>query len=271
MRSILSFFSALLVLIAAPLAAQDFPELTGRVVDQAEIIPADVELQLNQQLEALEVQSQRQLVVVTLASLQGYPIGDFGYQLGRHWGIGDAERNDGIMLIVAPNERETRIEVGYGLEPIITDGLSWEIIDQLMIPQFRQGDFPAGIAAGTNALVSQLQLPEEEARAIAAQANEQRSSDGGFPIGGLFWFAIIFFFFILPMLRGGGRRRRYRGRGREFGDTARDIILWEVGSAIVRGAMSGGDDWGGGGGSGGGGGFSGGGGSFGGGGASGGW
>jgi len=115
MRSILSIFAAFLALIAAPLAAQDFPELTGRVVDQAEIIPADVELQLNQQLEALEVQSQRQLVVVTLASLQGYPIGDFGYQLGRHWGIGDTERNDGIMLIVAPNERETRIEVGYGL------------------------------------------------------------------------------------------------------------------------------------------------------------
>ncbi len=114
-------------------------------------------------------------------------------------------------------------------------------------------------------------LPEEEARAIAQQAGERRESSGGFPIGGLIWFGFIFFFFILPMLRGRGRRRRYGKRG--VGDTARDIILWEVGSAIARGAMGGGSSsggWGGGGGFGGGG-FSGGGGSFGGGGASGGW
>jgi uncharacterized protein len=134
---------------------------------------------------------------------------------------------------------------------------------------------PGGISAGADAIIQQLLLPEDQARQIATEAGQQRKRDNGFPVGLFVWGAIIFFFFILPMLRGRRRRRRYRGQGRDFGDTVGDIILWEVGSAIVRGALSGGDDWGGGGGFGGGGfgggGFSGGGGSFGGGGASGGW
>ena len=262
--------SAFFVLIAAPAMAQDFPELTGRVVDAADIIPADTEAELVAKLEALETRSQRQLVVATVPDLQGYDIADYGYQLGRAWGIGEATRNDGALLIVAPKERKVRIEVGYGLEGYLTDAMSALIIQNAIIPRFKADDYPGGIIAGSDAIIAQLILPEDQARQIATDVEQQRSSAGGFPFGALIWFAIIFFFFILPMLRGGKRRRRYRGRGRDFGDTARDIILWEVGSAIVRGAVSGGDDWGGGG-SFGGGGFSGGGGSFGGGGASGGW
>lgn len=274
MNKILSLIALLLALIASPLAAQDFPELTGRVVDQADLLSPAQEAELTAKLEALEDQSQRQLVVATIPDLQGYDISDYGYRLGREWGIGDAERNDGILLLVAPNERKVRIEVGYGLEGIMTDALSSLIIQNDILPRFRDGDFPGGITGGADRIITQLELPEDQARAIAQDAGKKRSSDGGFPVGALFWFAIIFFFFILPMLRGRRRKRRYRGRGRDFGDTVGDIILWEVGSAIVRGAMSGGDDWGGGGGFGGGfggGGFSGGGGSFGGGGASGGW
>lgn len=273
MRALALIFAAFAALLAAPLAAQpDFPELTGRVVDAADIIPADVEAELTQKLEALETQSQRQLVVATVPDLQGYDIADYGYQLGRNWGIGDAERNDGALLIVAPNDRKVRIEVGYGLEGYLTDALSALIIQNAILPRFRDGDMPGGIVAGTDAIISQLVLPEDEARQVAAQASEARERDSGFPVGLFVWGAIIFFFFILPMLRGRRRKRRYKGKGREFGDTVTDIILWEVGSAIVRGALSGGDDWGGGGGGGfGGGGFSGGGGSFGGGGASGGW
>lgn len=264
MKLLINFIAAVAVFVATPLMAQDFPELSGRVVDEANIIPADVEAQLTQQLDALEQQSQRQLVVVTLSDLQGYDIADFGYQLGREWGIGDAERNDGALLIVAPNERKVRIEVGYGLEGIMTDALSSLIIQNIILPQFRSGDMPAGIVAGTNAISEQLVLPEDQARQIASEAGQARERDGGFPIGGLIWFAIIFFFFILPMLRGRSRRRR-------FGGAVGDIVLWEVGSAIARGAMSGGSSGGGGFGGGIGGGFSGGGGSFGGGGASGGW
>jgi uncharacterized protein len=228
----------------------------------------------------LETQTQRQLGVATVPDLQGYDISDYGYQLGRAWGLGDAERNDGALLLVAPNDRKVRIEVGYGLEGYLTDALSALIIQNAILPRFRENDYPGGIMAGTDAIIAQLQLPPEEAAKLAAEAGKARESDGGFPFGVLIWLAFIFFFFVLPMLAGRSRRRKYRSsgagpwgdRGRDAGDTARDIILWEAGNAILRGAVSGGGSSGwSGGGFGGGGGFSGGGGSFGGGGASGGW
>ncbi|MDZ4272356.1 MAG: TPM domain-containing protein, partial [Erythrobacter sp.] len=269
-------------------AQPQFPELTGRVVDNADILTPEAEARLTAKLEALETQSQRQLVIATIPDLQGYDISDYGYQLGRAWGLGDAERNDGALLLIAPNDRKVRIEVGYGLEGYLTDALSALIIQNQILPAFRDGDFPGGIEAGTDAIITQLQLPPEEAAQIAADAGKKRAGDGGFPVGVLIWLAFMVFFFILPIMSGRRRRRKYRSKGagpwgaregslgRDMGDTARDIILWEVGSAILRGALSGGDDdgWGGGGfggGFGGGGGFSGGGGSFGGGGASGGW
>lgn len=273
-------FAALIALIAAPLAAQpQFPELTGRVVDAADILPPEAEAALTAKLEALEAQSQRQLVVATVPDLQGYDIADYGYQLGRNWGLGDKDRSDGALLIVAPNDRKVRIEVGYGLESYLTDALSSLIIQNQILPRFRDGDFPGGIAAGTDAIIAQLQLPPEEAARVASEAGAARESDGGFPIGVLIWLAFMFFFFVLPIMAGRGRRRSYRSKGsgpwgsRGLGNTARDVILWEVGSAIARGMISGGGGRGGGGfgGGGGGGGFSGGGGSFGGGGASGGW
>lgn len=276
------------VWLAAPLAAQpQFPELTGRVVDNADILTPEAEARLTAKLEALETQSQRQLVIATIPDLNGYDISDYGYQLGRAWGLGDESRNDGALLLVAPNDRKVRIEVGYGLEGYLTDALSALIIQNQILPAFRDGDFPGGIEAGTDAIITQLQLPPEEAAQIAADAGKKRAGDGGFPVGVLIWLAFMVFFFILPIMSGRRRRRKYRSKGagpwgaregslgRDMGDTARDIILWEVGSAILRGALSGGDDdgWGGGfgGGFGGDGGFSGGGGSFGGGGASGGW
>ena len=278
-----SFFA----LIASPLAAQpEFPPLTGRVVDNADIIPPDIEAQLTAKLDALETQTQRQLVVVSVPDLQGYDEQTFTYQLGREWGIGDAERNDGAILLVAPNERKVRIEVGYGLEGYLTDALSALIIQNQILPRFRNDDYPGGIVAGTDAIITQLQLPPEEANRVLQQASESRESssrEGGFPIGTLIWMGFLLFFFILPIMRGRSRRRKYRSkgkgpwgergrdRGRDWSDTAGDIILWEVGSAIARGIIEGGSGRGGGGWGGGGGGFGGGGGSFGGGGASGSW
>ena len=285
---------------ATPLAAQPvFPELTGRVVDDANVIPDNIEAGLNDKLAALEAQSQRQLVVVTLPSLQDYDIADYGYQLGREWGLGDAERNDGALLIIAPNDRKVRIEVGYGLEGYLTDALSSIIVQNEILPRFRDQDMPGGIVAGTDAIIAQLVLPPDEAARVAQAATQTRSSDkGGFPFGFLIWIGFMFFFFVLPILRGARRRRKYRSKGKGpwgnrggkrdkydndddddddgFGGTVGNIILWEIGTAIARGALngggggSGGGGWGGGGG-GFGGGFSGGGGSFGGGGASGGW
>ena len=268
--------SLAMLALAGPVAAQpSFPPLNNSpVVDQADLLTPAEEQALEAKLLAFEKRNERQFVVATIADLQGYDIADYGYQLGRHWALGDAETDDGIILIVAPNDRAMRVEVGYGLEGIIPDGLAYEYIEG-MTPYFRNGDFPGGIDWASDQIIAQLELPPEEAAQIAQQSQQRRTSDGGgFPIGGLIWFAFIFFFFILPMLRGRGRKRRYR-RG-PWGDTARDIILWEAGKAVARGFDNGGrGGWGGGGGFGGGGfgggGFSGGGGSFGGGGASGGW
>jgi uncharacterized protein len=166
-------------------------------------------------------------------------------------------------------EKKVRIEVGYGLEPILTDALSSLIIQNQILPRFRDGDFPGGINAGADAIIEQLQAPPELAEQRALQASQQRvrqakRSDGGGSIFPLLFWGFILLFVILPMFRGGRRGRRYRRRGGGF-----PIILWGPG-------MGGGGGWGGGGGFGGGGGggfggFSGGGGSFGGGGASGGW
>ncbi|WP_395332338.1 TPM domain-containing protein [Novosphingobium sp. BL-8H] len=258
--AILLAFGALLAQQAA--AEPTFPKLTGRVVDDANIIPDDQEAQLTQKLDALEKNSGRQLVVVTLPSLQGYEISDYGYQLGRAWGIGEKDKNTGALLIVAPNERKVRIEVGYGLEPIITDGLSFLIINNQILPRFKANDYPGGINAGADALIKQLTLPPDQARKVAADADAARKpQEGGFPIGTIIFIGFIVLFVVLPMIneaRGGGRRRSGLG----------GPIIWMPGPF---GRDDDDDHWGGGGGFGGGDGFSGGGGSFGGGGASGSW
>ncbi|WP_422343260.1 TPM domain-containing protein [Parasphingorhabdus sp.] len=266
---VVSIWAAAILSITAlstPAAAQSFPELTGRVVDQADLLDPAQESGISAKLEALEANSNRQLVVATVSSLEGYDIADYGYQLGRSWGIGqdgdgEAEKDNGIILLVAPNDRKVRIEVGYGLEGIMTDALSSAIIQNHILPQFRDGNMPAGIETGVDRIIAQLTLPEEQARAVASQAaavQRERSSDGE---GGLIIFWIVVGIVIIAMSisnsRGG---RRYRGG-------AGPVVIWGGGSSSGWGSSSGGFSSGGFGG----GGFSGGGGSFGGGGASGGW
>ncbi|MBV1688290.1 TPM domain-containing protein [Novosphingobium sp. G106] len=157
--------------LAAPAfaAGPTFPAMSGRVVDAANVIPDDIEGILTIKLETLETQSRRQLVIVTLPDLQGYEISDYGYQLGRAWGVGSKEKSDGVLLIVAPKERKVRIEVGYGLEGVLTDGFSSLIISQEIVPKFKKGDMPGGIEAGADAIIHQLTLPKAEAEALAAQ------------------------------------------------------------------------------------------------------
>ena len=141
-------------MMAAAHAAPEFPALTGRVVDEAELLSAATRAQLTQLAEQHERTTANQLVVVTVKSLQGYPVEDFGYQLGRFWGIGQKGQNNGVLLIVAPNEREVRIEVGYGLEGKLTDALSSHIIQGQILPRFKSGDYEGGIVAGAQAIVA---------------------------------------------------------------------------------------------------------------------
>jgi uncharacterized protein len=191
--------------------------------------------------------------------LQGYEIEDYGYQLGRAWGIGQKKLNNGALFIIAPNERRVRIEVGYGLEPVLTDALSSVILNTQVLPKFKSGDMQGGVVVGTDAILQQLLLDAPAAKARVAQAEQQaQDSASGFDPGTLI-FIIIIVIFILSRLFGGGGRGGGGGLG---------ALPWIILGSGLGGGRGGGF---GGGGFGGGGGFSGGGGGFGGGGSSGSW
>ena len=275
MRKVAGLLMLLMLALSGNIAlAQTFPALTGRIVDEANLLDPAQEAALTAKLEGLETRTKRQFVVATLNSLQGYDIADYGYQLGRHWaigqdGVGEAEKDNGAILIVAPNERKLRIEVGYGLEPVLTDGFSSSVIRNDITPSFKAGDFAGGINIGVDKIITQIELPPEEAAKVAAEAakSQKKSSRGG-GLGSVMFWLFIFFFFILPIITSIRRQgRKYRGKRDDDDDDDNwggPVIIWGGGSGF-----GGGSSWGGGGGNFGG--FSGGGGGFGGGGASGGW
>ena len=255
-RSLIALALTAFILTVAPARADPtFPPLTGRVVDDAHVLSPQTQADLTTKLTALEQKTGDQLVVVTLPSLQGYEIEDYGYQLGRAWGLGEKGKNNGAILIVAPTEHKVRIEVGYGLEPVLTDAMSSVILQEQVLPKFRSNDVEGGVVAGTDAIIAQLNLDPAQAQANA-QAAAQAPARHPNPIPVIF--LLIFVFFMLRSLFSIGRR----GGGGGF---------WALPFLFMGGGGGGGSYGGGGFGGGGGGGFSGGGGSFGGGGASGGW
>ena len=256
------WLSALLLLLqlAAPAFAQPaFPKLAGRVTDAAGVLPADVVARLDTKLKVLEDTTGTQLVVATVPDLGGYEIDEYGYQLGRAWGIGQKGQNNGAILLIAPAQRKLRIEAGYGLEGTLTDAVSSKIIRRTIVPAFKAGDLPGGVEAGVDQLVALLQLPPDQQAAAAEKLASAKADKGDRPgWGALIWLIIIVVWIIIATRRG--------ARGRRSGP----VIIWgpDLGGSWSGRGSSG---WGGGGGGGGFGGFSGGGGSFGGGGASGDW
>ena len=240
----------LVIAVVAPLAitafaaAPKFPALTGRVVDDARILSQDSRARLSQILEAFERDTKRQVVVATVADLQGYPIEDYGYQLGRVWAIGEAGKNTGAILLVAPKDRQVRIEVGYGLEGELTDAVSRRIIEQDILPQFRAGNFEAGVIGGTLGMLRALGWQ-------GAGPAPQRAAPSQQSAIGFFLPFIMFLLFMFLTHRTGGNRGPWGGG------------IYRGGGPFGSGGFGGRDS--------GGGGFGGGGGSFGGGGASGRW
>lgn len=237
------FLSILLLLtgfVAPALAEPPIPALTGRVVDQAGILDRATIDAITQQTAGYEAATGKQLVVVTLPSLQGYPIEDWGLALGRGWGIGQKGKNDGVLLVVAPNDRELRIEVGYGLEGDLPDATANTIIQSEIIPHFKRGDMKGGVRAGVTAILGALGGSYRPTQ-IVSQPSE------GLPILPAAAFALVVFIFIMILMNKNVTPNPNR-RWRDDDDS--------VGSSSSSGS---------------GGGFSGGGGSFGGGGASGRW
>lgn len=135
-------------------------ELTGRVVDAADILSSEFEARLTATLAALEKDTRVQLVVTTTPDLEGEDIASYSYTLANSWGIGSAERNDGLMVLVAPNERKVRIEVGYGLEASVKDEEAAQIIRNDVVPHFQRGDYETGIEASVQSLILEV-TPDE--------------------------------------------------------------------------------------------------------------
>src|SRR5215831_1844050 len=252
---------ALVILSSTPMAAAwalNFPVLSGRVVDEANVIDQATRSALTEKLKALEDKTTTQLVVVTLKSLQGATLVDYGYQLGRYWRIGQKGQNNGALLIVVPSERQTRIVVGYGLEGTLTDALTKVIIENAMIPRFRANDYSGGIARGVDDLIQVLSGDSEafKQQVAAKQAQRKQPSNNGYALlFVLIWIGLAIFI----VLRIAQAQRRGRGSGGG---------PWFV--PIPMSSSSSGSSWSSGGSSDSGG-FSGGGGDFGGGGSSGSW
>jgi uncharacterized protein len=268
-----------LLALATPVSAQTFPASNGSpVVDQAGILSPEQELDLKSKSEALFAQTGRAFAVATVKSLEGYPVEDYAYRLLRYWKLGSAKNNDGVLLVVAPNEHKVAITTGYGAGGFMTDAMSGIIIREAIVPRFKQNppDYGGGIEAGADAIIKQMSLPPEEAQRNIGQAQQTQksrhnASPGILPV--IFWIIIILFVIGAMSRRAAGRRYRRRSGG--FSPW---VVLWGLNelSRGSRGGWGGGSSWGGGGGgggwSGGGGGFGGfGGGSGGGGGASGSW
>ena len=152
MKKIIIFLLLILNFLNADIS-QYFPKLEGRVIDEANLLSPEVKKDINNILKNEENKSSNQIVVVILNSLNGYSIEEFSYQLGRFWGIGQKDKNNGVLLVVSMKEREIRIEVGYGLEGALTDKISHEIINYTIKPNFKASQYELGILKAVNEII----------------------------------------------------------------------------------------------------------------------
>jgi uncharacterized protein len=247
-RGSVCIFTVFVGLLCASVVAfaANFPPLTGRIVDQSNVIPVNTRDTIQAKLADLEAKSGIQLVVATVTSLEGEEIEPYANDLFRRWKLGEKTKNNGVLLLVAPNERRVRIEVGYGLEGTLTDALSNVIIANAIVPRLKTGDFGGGISRGVDDIISVLttDAPEWQQRP-SIRLDDQQTAD---PMN---WLLIAGLIGLVTLLIVSPGFRWF------FLNLALNILLNPAGSR-GRGGFSGG-------------GFSGGGGSSGGGGASGSW
>lgn len=254
MKRLLLICGLLLFISQSALAAITFPALTGRVVDDAHMLNQTQTQQLEQTLITEEKSSSNQVVVVTVPSTNGIPIADYGYQLGRAWGIGQKQHDNGVLLIIAKNDKKMRIEVGYGLEGALPDAIAINIINQQIKPAFKAGQFATGIDNGVTAIIAAI---HGEYKPIVTEDKPPYD------------FYLFILFVVIIQIVAFSRRRR--NRSTYYGRDGDVFSSGGFGSSNRGGSSGFGGGFGGSGGGNNNGGFSGGGGGFGGGGASGGW
>ena len=251
---------AVMMLASFIALAANFPVLTGRVVDDANVIAPQARTSLEAKLKDLEDKSGIQLVVATVPSLDDQDVESYANGLFRAWKLGEKQKNNGVLLLIAPHERKVRIEVGYGLEGTLTDAISKLIITNAVVPRFKANDYAGGIDRGVDDIIAVLTTDSADwqARPHLRVDDQPTLVDAAGPLLVLIIFAILFLTMMHNARNSGGRIVR-RGGNTIF-------IPWA--GPFGGGSSWGGSSWGGGDS---GGGFSGGGGSSGGGGASGGW
>ena len=289
---------------AVPVVGLEVPRLERRVTDLAGMLSASAAQAMEAELERLEAETGVQVAVLTIPSLEGQPLEDYSLRVVEVWQLGREDRDNGVLVLIARDDRKIRIEVGYGLEGVLPDALCGRIIDHAMKPAFRQGDFSGGTRQAVEVIAAAVRGDPDAAAAVAAPEAAAPELGtmiamtavflaviGTFAMSALFtkgavaWFLYLFlvpFFFALPSavvgVRWGGVAVLawlvgfpilrlliwHTGAGRTFRTSYPTLTTW-----TTTGGSWGRGGFGGGGFSGGG--FSGGGGSFGGGGASGGW
>jgi uncharacterized protein len=260
--------AALLALFvaSAAMALEVPPPPTRWVTDLAGVLPQSDADALNEKLRAFEARSGVQFIIAVFPTLGGEALEDFTIRCAERWKVGNKKYDNGVILFVFVKERKLRFEVGYGLEPTLTDAFTSDVIRNVIAPHFKQGDYAGGLNAAADAVIARIESKEAPHEPISPGARGSRSSGRAMPSGidlrAILVLLFIFFVFILPMLRRAGRGGGGGGCGGCF---------WPMLFMSGGGRTFGGGGFGGGGGWGGGGGFSGGGGGFGGGGSSGGW
>lgn len=187
MRKLLFCVVLFVLLTALPVWAQDFPTPIGYVNDFAEILSSETKQELEQQLAQLEKESTIEVAVVTIESLEGTTIDDYAVRLFENWKVGKEGEDNGILFLIAPNEQKTRIEVGYGLEPLLNDAKAGRILDTYVVPAFREEDYDKGISEGVAAIIKVVHPTTSED--MVGQAGEEDNGDGVwilFVIGAIF-------------------------------------------------------------------------------------
>ena len=249
------------LLISAPLFAVSVPALKGRVNDYAKIIRDSDEREIEEYLATLEQNTGIQIAVLTMPSLEGEDIASFGIKVADKWQLGDKEKDNGALLLVAYAEHDLRIEVGDGLEGSLTDAKCGLILRNVIVPEFKNGNYSAGIKKGVMNMGGIASGDESAVSRSVREGESSSSSSDAIPV----FICVIWLILFISAISAGTRRGRRRGRYYHNGNT----IAWIAADAALRSMMrSSGGSHGGSHSSGFGGGFSGGGGHFSGGGAS---